>query len=224
MDGELTSAALSARIQQAWAQRRKPEQHVEFPLAAWRALRWHIASTFIPSLCLIVFTFAQPFLISHVLDLLSKPDGKSARNTGYGLILAAAPIYLGLALSTHHYNHNVYRSMTMFRGATVALLFNHMLTLPLGEYDDSTVVTLMSTDVDQIVVCLVSLNEYWARIIEVVVGAVLLARQLGFVPVLVVISESATTSIPAQLYCLYQTVRLTRRQLHFLEARKFPGL
>ncbi|PHH63516.1 hypothetical protein CDD81_5797 [Ophiocordyceps australis] len=190
LDEELTADSLSARMQHAWSCRHKPERRFEFPIIACKALWWPIASAFIPRLFLIVFTFAQPFLISRVLDLLTEPDNQLSRNTGYGLILAAAVIYLGLALSTRYYNHSVYRFMAMFRGAAVTLIYNHMLTLSIGDYDDSAVVTLMSTDVDRIVSCLVNLNEIWARVIEVVLGVVLLAWQLGWVclvPVLVVI-------------------------------------
>ncbi|PHH93023.1 hypothetical protein CDD83_2133 [Cordyceps sp. RAO-2017] len=190
LDPQLASAALGTRMQRAWAQRRRPERRFEFPLAAFRTLRRPILSAVIPRLFLIAFTFAQPFLISRVLDLLSEPDSVASRNTGYALILAAAFIYLGMTLSTLHYNHNVYRTMTMFRGASVALIYNHMLTLPIGEYDDSAVVTLMSVDVDNIVSCLIDLDECWARIIEIALGLVLLTRQLGWVslvPVFVVI-------------------------------------
>ncbi|OTB09170.1 hypothetical protein M426DRAFT_7187 [Hypoxylon sp. CI-4A] len=199
LDKQLASNALSFEIQRAWAQRLKPERRLELPLAAWRALRWHILSAIIPRLFLIAFTFAQPFLITHVLDLLTEPDSEAARDTGYGLMLAAAFIYLGIALSSLHYNHSINRFMTMFRGAGVTLIFNHMLTLPIGQYDDSAVVTLMSTDVDNIVGCLVSLNEIWVQLIEVVIGVVLLSRQLGWVclvPVFVtVISFFGTAEI-----------------------------
>jgi ATP-binding cassette subfamily C (CFTR/MRP) protein 1 len=194
LDDQLTSSTLSVKIQHVWAQRRRPERRVEFPIAAWKALRWHILASVIPRLFLIAFTFAQPFLISRVLELLTEPESPSARNTGYGLILVATFIYLGISLSTLYYNHTVYRFLTMFRGASVTLIFNHMLTIPIGEYDHSAVVTLMSTDVDSIVNCLTSLNEIWARVIEVALGIVLLARQLGWVclvPVFVAVSEYA---------------------------------
>ncbi|UNI23117.1 hypothetical protein JDV02_008955 [Purpureocillium takamizusanense] len=236
LDDELASGPLSTKIQQAWSRRRKPERRFEFPLAAWRALRWHILSAIVPRLFLIAFTFAQPFLISRVLDLLSEPDSQPARNVGYSLILAAAVIYMGLTLSTLYYNHSVYRFMTMFRGASVALIFNHMLTLPLGEYDDSAVVTLMSTDVDRIVLCLISLNEIWARVIEVAVGVVLLARQLGWVclvPLFVVVvsffgSAEISRTIGARqkvwIDAVQQRITITASMLAEMRSVKMMGL
>ncbi|KAL3958373.1 hypothetical protein ACCO45_006535 [Purpureocillium lilacinum] len=177
-----------------------------------------------------------PFLISRVLSLLSEPDSQPARNVGYSLILAAAFIYMGLTLSTLYYNHSVYRFMTMFRGASVALIFNHMLTLPLGEYDDSAVVTLMSTDVDRIVLCLISLNEIWARVIEVAVGIVLLARQLGWVclvPLFVVVvsffgSAEISRTIGARqrvwIDAVQQRITITASMLAEMRSVKMMGL
>lgn len=226
LDDQLASSTLSVKFQDAWARRHKPERRFEFPLAAWMALRWHILSAIIPRLFLIAFTFAQPFLISRVLDLLTEPDSDSARNTGYGLILAAAFIYLGISLSTLHYNHSVYRFMTMLRGGSVTLIFNHMLTLPIGEYDDSAVVTLMSTDVDNIVNCLTSLNEVWARVIEVALGIVLLSRQLGWVclvPIFVTISEPVSVSCAGK-FLPPSFMKLMKSKFHSSGRPKFPGL
>ncbi|KAK5992013.1 ABC multidrug transporter B [Cladobotryum mycophilum] len=190
LDDQLSSATLDDKIQDAWARRRKPEHRFEFPRAALGALRGQFLSVLFPRLCLIIFTFAQPFLISSVLTLLSKPADHDSVRTGYTLIGVTGFIYLGKAISDLHYGHNLNRFLTMFRGASITLIYNHMLLLPVGEYDDSAVVTLMSTDVDNIVFCLSSLNECWARLIEVIVGIVLLARQIGWtsiVPIIVVI-------------------------------------
>lgn len=55
----------------------------------------------------------------------------------------------------------------------------------------------MSTDIDRIVVSLQSLNEIWARVIEIAVGILLLEKQLGWVcvfPVLIVIGKVVSTS------------------------------
>ena len=195
LDGDLASTALSAKMRHAWDHRRRPEHRFEFPWAACKALWRPFLLAAFPRVCLIGFTFAQPFLISRVLHLLaqSDPDSREAANDGYGLIGATALIYLGLAVSTLHYNQALYRFLTMFRGATVALVYEHMLVLPVGVYDESAALTLMGTDVDRIVLCIANLNECWARVIEVAVGIALLAMQLGWIcvmPVIVVISKS----------------------------------
>ena len=81
----------------------------------------------------------------------------------------------------------------MFRGASIALIYNRTLYLAVGTYDEASAVTLMSTDVDSITQCLGSLTDCWAGFIEVVIGTFLLARQVGWiciVPLLVIASES----------------------------------
>lgn len=205
LDGQLASANLSIEIREAWAQRREPERRFEFALAAWRVLRWHILSAAIPRVFLITFNFAQPFLIAQVLHALTQPDSPVNRDAGHALIFAAFFVYSGKSFSTLYYNQGVSRMMTMFRGASVSLIYNHLLTLPLGECDDSSVVTLMSTDVDGLVLCLTSVNEVWAHLIEVVLGVVLLSRQLGWVsivPIIVVIGESGARS-PAVMRAIF---------------------
>ncbi|KAI0814150.1 ABC transporter [Xylaria sp. FL0064] len=191
LDEDLASGPLSSCVWDSWGQRRRPERRLELPLAICRKLWWPLLLAAIARLALIDFTFTQPFLIFRVLDLLSEPsDPSDTDNNGYGLIGATFFIYLGIAISTLHYNQNLYRFVTMFRGATVALIYDHLLILPVDAYEKSAALTLMSTDIDQIVLSFVNLNECWARLIEVLVGISLLALRLSWVsvvPVLIVL-------------------------------------
>jgi len=192
LDSRLLPAPLGAAIKESWEQRQKPERRFEFPWAACRALWWPFLSPAFPRLCLIGFTFAQPFLISRALNILVQHPSPDSLDGGYGLIGATVLIYLGLAVSTLHYKQKLYRFATMFRGAAIALIYEHMLALPIGAYEEPAALTLMSTDVDRVIFCLVDLNECWARSIEVAVGIALLALQLGWVcvvPILVVIGK-----------------------------------
>lgn len=78
----------------------------------------------------------------------------------------------------------------MFRGAFIALIYDHSMTLRDGQYDESKVITHMSTDVDMVARSLEQINELWARLLEVAIGIWLLERQLGAVcvaPVLVIL-------------------------------------
>lgn len=73
----------------------------------------------------------------------------------------------------------------------MALIYDHSMSLREGQYDESAVITHMSTDVDMIARSLEQANELWARIVEIAIGIWLLERQLGAVciaPVLVIIS------------------------------------
>ena len=81
----------------------------------------------------------------------------------------------------------------MFRATAISLIYNRALILHEGVYNESGAITLMSTDVDEIIRCLEELNEVWSRSIEVMIGIPLLARQLGWIstmPLLVVLCKN----------------------------------
>lgn len=82
----------------------------------------------------------------------------------------------------------------MFRGGTVALIYRHALDLSSGCFEESAAVTLMSTDVNRVILSHVELNERWARLIEVVVGLTLLAHQFGWVCVVPIVVLLGTLS------------------------------
>ncbi|KYK57921.1 hypothetical protein DCS_04934 [Drechmeria coniospora] len=190
LDGQLLSAELAERTGRAWSTRRRPERRLEFPLAVCRATWPHLVAIVFPRFCLIAFTFAQPFLIQRILLLITRPAGDLTDLASYALIAATFLVYVGLAVLGQHYNQKVNRFKTIFRGASVSLIYSEALRTQAGVYDDSAAVTLMSTDVDQITACLTELNECWARAIEVALGLYLLAQQLGYVcvvPVIVVV-------------------------------------
>ena len=191
LDEDLGSAKLEDKVRSAWKRRWKPERSFEFAWKACQAMRWSIISAVFPRLCLIGFTFSQPFLISAILKWVQQDN--SSKSNGYKLIAATILVYLGLAVSTIHYNHKLYRFITMFRGATVSLIYRHTLLLQDTDLPDrSAAITLMSSDIDRISASLVNLNEIWARSIEVVVGVIILAYQIGWVcvmPIIIIVGE-----------------------------------
>lgn len=199
LDTRLSSDYLRAKVQAAWGARRKPERRFEFPIVICKALWKQLLYAALPRVFLIGFTFAQPFLISRLLNFLAGPDDQKTASIGYGLIGATALIYLGLAISSLHYNQNIYRFITMFRGATVSCIYDHLLLLPDDTIDKSGAVTLMDTDVERIAQCLTELNEIWARTIEVIVGITLLAIQLGWVCVLPIIVVIGKNTLPQDI-------------------------
>ena len=64
-------------------------------------LRWPLLSIILPRLCLIAFTFCQPFLITRAIDYVSETGNNATRNDGYGLIAATALVYSGLAVGVN---------------------------------------------------------------------------------------------------------------------------
>jgi ATP-binding cassette, subfamily C (CFTR/MRP), member 1 len=98
------------------------------------------------------------------------------------------------------YQYMLYRSLTLVRGAAVSLIYVTSLDSPADSHEEAKTVTLMSTDVDRAVHGLELAHETWARLLEVIIGIWLLARQVGAIsvaPVIVVVCKSS--SIPTLL-------------------------
>ena len=158
--------------------------------AVLHCFRWQFITMMLPRLAKIGFTWAQPFLISSVINNLVKSDNVSENSDHYGLIGATALIYGGIAISTAHYEHLLYRMITCFRGSLVALIYEQTLRLG-ADQDELAAVTLMSTDIDRLTMSLSSLNEMWAQTVEIALGIWLLERQLGWVcvaPITIVVA------------------------------------
>lgn len=69
-------------------------------LIAWISAQWSpLLSAAFPRLCLIGFTFAQPFLINRAIEFAVTPESQPYNNVGYGLIGAYVLVYSGLAVS-----------------------------------------------------------------------------------------------------------------------------
>lgn len=66
----------------------------------------------------------------------------------------------------------------------IAIIYRHTLTLRSNQNNDFSPLTLMSTDIDRIVLCFENLPSVWARFIEVVIAVTLLILQMGWVAVI----------------------------------------
>ncbi|EED18831.1 multidrug resistance protein, putative [Talaromyces stipitatus ATCC 10500] len=186
-DDALSSQMLREKMQTMWDKHSKPEHRYSLPLACARCLLWPILRIAPPRLALVGFTYAQPFLISSTISYVQEPKWRENSNNGLGLIAAAFLVYVGIAICTLGYNQQLFRSVTMLRGALVGIIYNKTLTSPDGLHDDSAAVTLMSTDIDRIAFAMQSINETWARLIEVAIGMYLLEAQLGAVCIIPII-------------------------------------
>ncbi|KAH8698352.1 multidrug resistance-associated protein [Talaromyces proteolyticus] len=235
LDKSLESAGTARKALRAWVLRRRPERRFEFPWQMGRAFKVPLALTVLPRLCLIGFTFSQPFLITSILNWLD--NSHSASNDGYGLIGATVLIYLGMAISTLLYDQMLYRFVTMFRGAASLMIYDHALHIPDGILEDrSATITLMTTDIDRIINCLIILNESWARTIEVGIGIALLALRLGWVClvplVIVLISSGGSIYISKHIGgqqkvwvdAVQQRIAITRSMLDHIQTVKGTGL
>jgi ABC-type multidrug transport system fused ATPase/permease subunit len=236
IDESLSSEPLRDRIQSTWDARKKPEHEHALTIACIKTLKWPILSSIFPRVCLIVFSYSQTFLISCVISFVGDSSTVQSKNDAYGLIGAAALIYVGTALSTVHFKHRLYRTITMFRGAAVGLIHNQTMKLQDGVYNESAAVTLMSTDIDRIATSMASVHEVWAQLIEVIIGTWLLARQVGWVsviPVVLIILSSIGTQRVSRRYgnaqkiwtaATQKRIAMTSSMLGSMTSAKIMGL
>ncbi|KAJ6003250.1 ATP-binding cassette transporter [Penicillium sp. IBT 35674x] len=138
-----------------------------------------------PRLSLIIFRYLQPILIGLAIDFVRSASSE----TGVYLVLYAAVIYMGLAISAAIYQHRINRLQIMFRGGLTSLIHHHSLNISAARSEDSEALTLVGSDVDSIESAGEIFHETWAQLLEVIVGTAMLAvrvRWLAFLPLIII--------------------------------------
>lgn len=192
-DKALSSSSLETKMQFAW-RNQSPDGKYSLLFAILTSFKAPLLTLMFPRLCLIGFKFSQPLLINRAISLIDDPETPENQNIGYALIGATALIYLGLAISTAQYQHQIFRVITMIRGGLVCIIYNVTLSLDANSTGDSAAVTLMSTDIERIGTGLSSVDSLWAGPIEAGIAAYLLQREMGLAciaPVIISLGESA---------------------------------
>ena len=95
------------------------------------------------------------------------------------MIAATALIYIGLAVSNANAQHKTYRVITMLRGSLVSLIYTKTLSVSIPTAQNSSAVTLMSTDVERSGTGLRYMHEVWASPIDIGLSIYLLEREIG---------------------------------------------
>jgi ATP-binding cassette subfamily C (CFTR/MRP) protein 1 len=164
---ELRSRVLARRLKLSWKSRctmgsqAMPPSRWMLPLASFACFRSEILSVVPARLFLIGFNYAQPFLFARAIKLLAEPTNVMTENYGYGLITATGIIYIGVAVSsriclkvhklTHfklatvRYQQSMFKTLTMFRGAMVSLVFDHSIALSDHMNADNAAISHIST-------------------------------------------------------------------------------
>ncbi|PTB57418.1 hypothetical protein M431DRAFT_77311 [Trichoderma harzianum CBS 226.95] len=176
IDDSMKSERLFLKLQDArqkWSNSPVPHRY-SLLLATCDSLRKPLAVTILPRLFLIGFKFAQPFLINRVITYIQeKNDGDGARkDVGYALVGATGLISNGF------YQHKLFRSLTMIRGALTSLVYIRTLEVS-AMSSDTAAITLSGPDVTSITRAFESFHEIWANPIEIALAIWLLARELG---------------------------------------------
>lgn len=179
LDPELNTNFFLDEIREAWSSCDKTRDYALIQ-ATFQTFRKPLLLVLLPRICLIGFTTSQPLLINRIISLLSEADGQAKTDTGRVLIGATALIYLGIAISTALYKHQIYRCIVMIRGGLTSLVYDVTLQLESSRFTDAASVTHMSTDIDQIAQGMMNFDVLWAAPIEVGLAIYILWREIGF--------------------------------------------
>ncbi|KAH8694908.1 ABC transporter [Talaromyces proteolyticus] len=191
----LSSIQVTEQIQAGWSKSDKRGKNA-FAKTVVLSFKWPFLGTVVPRICVVALKLVQPFLIQESINYINNPIVLGSQNTGYGLIAAYGLVYLCIAVFTGWYQHLTFRLVTMIRGGLVGVIFRKMLELNISDVQESSALTLMSTDVERIAETWNFVNELWASLIQALIAVWLLERQLGVVcvyPVLISLAASLSS-------------------------------
>lgn len=163
----------------------EPLSKLTLPLVLMRSFQNAFLSPILPRISLIVFRYFQPILIGLAIDFVRSASSK----TGLYLVLYAAVVYIGLAVSAAIYQHRINQLQIMFRAGLISLIHHHSLNASAIRSEDSEALTLVGSDVDSIESAGEIFHETWAQLLEVIIGTVMLAvrvRWLAFLPLILI--------------------------------------
>ncbi|CAH0047211.1 unnamed protein product [Clonostachys solani] len=168
-----------------------------------------------PRICLIGFTFCQPFLINRLLEYLAHDGEKGSEHDAAGLVGATILVYLGIAISTSLYWYYQERSQSLLRAFLVTSIYQKATQAPSSE--NKAAITLMSTDVDRIYTGVRFVHEIWANVIQIALSTWHLYRVIGlsFLAPLILVAFAFATSIVLSKYA----TKYQRNWMKFVEKR-----
>lgn len=200
------------------------------------ALAWPFLLPVAPRVALIGFSFCQPFLFASLLHNLESEASDKRRNESYGLIGATALAFTGIAVSNAFYQYFVRRAVYMARGSLASAIYKKTTEHKVTVADDAAAVTLMSTDIENIVRGFTDIHEVWANTVEIALGCWLLEARLGLSflsPLVVILICSAIMSwvgvatgkkLAAWMAKIQHRVGLTGKVIGSMKQLKISGM
>ncbi|KAK2757241.1 hypothetical protein FQN54_004755 [Arachnomyces sp. PD_36] len=235
LDSKLDSRRLRDQLDSNWRRADQNGSH-SLLITVLRTLKWPLLAVVPPRACLTALLFCQPILLGKAMAFSSESVTEESTNIGYGLIGAYILVYVGMAIMMSQHQHLTYRAITMMRGALISLIYNKASNLSIKDADPASSVTLMSADIERIVLGWHTMHEIWANAIEIAIAVVLLKQQLGVacaVPVGVAMlalvgSLIAMSGVMAQqakwLEAIERRISSTSKMLNSIKGIKILGL
>ncbi|KAF2664072.1 P-loop containing nucleoside triphosphate hydrolase protein [Microthyrium microscopicum] len=209
LDEELSSEKTLERFERKW-KASSDFTNYRLPRTIVLSLTRLFLRPVIPNLVVMSLTFAQPFLVTALLDFVSSEDSQELGNL---IILGYTIVYVSLAVFTAIYTNSLDRFVTMLRGCLVSIIYNQTLKLDLKEASGGESLTLMSADVENIVKGFGLIHEASSNLVMAIVALGLLYRQLGLT-----FLAPLVFSIALSFFTASQSGPYIKRQKKWLEA------
>ncbi|KAF5653959.1 major facilitator family transporter [Fusarium sp. NRRL 25303] len=232
IDDLLTSEKLRHDGFKAWDQRTRPLTKITLPICLVKSMLPQFMVPVILRLCLILFRYAQPALISSAVHELSS----HSEGGRFILIMKAAAVYFGLAVFEAVYHHRLNRLSVMTKGILIGLINNAALRQSSSSYNDGIALTLISTDTESVMRFASMFHETWAHVLEVIIGMAMLARQIRWaapVPLVIIffcsrmsryLARSLQSKQKAWNEATQRRISLTASTLSSMKVTKMLGL
>ncbi|KAK4248096.1 P-loop containing nucleoside triphosphate hydrolase protein [Corynascus novoguineensis] len=166
LDRDLNPKHSRESMVKAWNGRAKPETAATLPLALLSSVRRHFSALVIPRLLLVLFRYCQPILTRLSIQFVA------TSGTGNSSPVAQTDI---------PYQHRLDKLKIVTRSALVGIIHDKSMSLASEAHDSSEAVTLMSFDAEGLDDVPEMIHELWAHILEVVIGIVMLSREVGWI-------------------------------------------
>ncbi|KAL7898266.1 multidrug resistance-associated protein [Trichoderma sp. SZMC 28014] len=197
----MQAESLRRDILPSWDRRAKPETVLTLPKVLLKCLSVPFLSAILPRLSLLILRSSQPILIEQAVRFVQGYTNGDGDNVGYWLVVAAVVVYLGQTFSASMYYHRLNKLELMMRGCLTTLIYNKALTIGSNVSDAGRVITILSTDVDGAAEAGQMLHEAWAKLFELVIGVILLVREIKWLaplPFIIIIFCSQISRYVAQ--------------------------
>ncbi|KAH8682522.1 P-loop containing nucleoside triphosphate hydrolase protein [Xylariales sp. PMI_506] len=179
LEEDLDGRLLTDRLARVWQTANKKSKHC-LSTATLVTFIPEILITWIPQGLNIAFTMAQPFLVQTMLNYISNYE-EHPISYGYGLIGAAGLIYIGVGITNQLYTFLSFRLMVKVRGALVGIIYRNMLTLRAESKNSASALSLMSVEVDRVVLTGRMIVAFVPSLVQVALAMGILGTQIGAV-------------------------------------------
>ncbi|OJJ51777.1 hypothetical protein ASPZODRAFT_57391 [Penicilliopsis zonata CBS 506.65] len=195
LHSELSSSLLRERMRVCWERRSKPEGRYALVVAVFKCTFWQNMRV-APYVAVQVFLrYAQPLLITYMITFVSDPPpaGDAYCLESFKLILSVMVIYVGLAIVDGLRSIAARKVRIAVRACLIGVLHDKALKSIASTSDDSSAITLSSSDVEDVQWSIGYIHTIWSSFLSLGLGMYMLASRLGWasvIPILLVLFTS----------------------------------